>query len=139
MSKITNLESYFWFILLNQSMTSSVFFHWFKLNLCLSSLSIACIINLLNLSSSFLAGFISCTDELFWKFSLWSDKNVFIQEASVHQKPLKRVGNNHKLKYYNSDKYNNNNNNNKDNCNSNDTKNDNIYNHDKCKFDHNDD
>ena len=54
-------------------MTSSVFFHWFKLKLCLSSLFIIpSIINLLNLLSSFLAGFISCTNGLFWKFSLSS-------------------------------------------------------------------
>ena len=72
MSKITNLQCCLSFILLNQSMTSSVFFHWFKLILCLSSLLTACIINLLNLPSSFLAGFISRTDGLFWKFSLWS-------------------------------------------------------------------
>ena len=55
-----------------KSMTSSVFFHWFKLTSCLSSLFTACIINLLNLRSSFFARFISRTDGLFWKFSLWS-------------------------------------------------------------------
>ena len=48
---------------------SSVFFMF---NLCLSSLFIASIINLLNLPSSFLARFIIHTDGLFWKFSLWS-------------------------------------------------------------------
>ena len=53
-------------------MSSSVFFHWLMLSLCLSSLLTACIINLLNLPSSFLAGCNSRTDGLFWKFSLWS-------------------------------------------------------------------
>ena len=72
MSKITNLQCCLSFMLLNQSMTSYVFFHWFKLSLYLTSLFTACIINLLNLPSSFLAGFISCTDGLFCKFSLWS-------------------------------------------------------------------
>ena len=42
---------------------------------------------------------------------LSSDKNVFIQAASVYQEALKRAGYNHKLSYNNSDKYNSNNNN----------------------------
>ena len=72
MAKIKNLQCYLSFILLNQSMTSSVFFLWFKLSLYLSSLFTVCIINLLKLPSSFLARSISCTDGLFWTFSLWS-------------------------------------------------------------------
>ena len=72
MSKITNLQSCFSFMLLNQSMAFSVIFHWFKLNLCLSPLFIARIINLLNLPSLFLVWFISHTDRVFWKFSSWS-------------------------------------------------------------------
>ena len=63
------------------------FFHWLKLSLCLSSLFTACIINLLNLPSSFLAGFISCTDRLFCKFSLWSFnmiKQLLLPLMSMH-------------------------------------------------------
>ena len=67
-----------------------------------------------------------------------SDEYVFIQAASIHQEALKRAGYNQKLKRNNSDKYNSNNNNNKDNCYSNDTKNDNNYSNNKFKFSHND-
>lgn len=51
--------------------------HWFTFNLCLTSLLIASvinIINLLNLWSSLLAGFIGHTNGLSWKFPLWSFK-----------------------------------------------------------------
>ena len=70
---------------------------------------------------------------------LSSDKNVFIQAASVYQEALKRAGYNHKISYDNSDKYNsnsniNNNNNNNNNSNSNDNNNNNI----KVKFNSND-
>ena len=70
---------------------------------------------------------------------LSSDKNVFIQAASVyHQEALKRAGYNHQLSYNNSDKCNSNNNNNNSINNNNNNNNNNNTNNNKVKFNSND-
>ena len=70
---------------------------------------------------------------------LSSDKNIFIQAASVyHQEALKRAGYNHQLSYNNSDKCNSNNNNNNSINNNNNNNNNNNTNNNKVKFNSND-
>ena len=61
-SKITNMWMCFSFIILNQSMISSIYFLWFNLVFCLNPFFIASVIDLLHLPTSFLAGLTSRTD-----------------------------------------------------------------------------
>ena len=76
MSKITKLCRSFSWIVINQSMTVLVFFHWLSCNFSRMFLFILSKITLLIFPSSFFAGLISLTVGLFWKFSLWSFSDI---------------------------------------------------------------
>ena len=72
MLKITKLCRCFSWIVINQSMTVLVFFHWLSCKFSRVFLFILSKITLLIFPSSFFAGLISLTVGLFWKSSLWS-------------------------------------------------------------------
>ena len=72
MSNTTNLHKCLLRILLNQSITVSVFLHWFKPIASRMFLFAVSKIALLICPNSFFAGFMSLTVGLLLKFSLWS-------------------------------------------------------------------
>ena len=72
MSNTTNLHKCLLRILLNQSITVSVFLHWFKPIASRMFLFVVSKIALLIRPNSFFAGFMSLTVGFLLKFSLWS-------------------------------------------------------------------
>ena len=72
MSNTTNLHKCLLRILLNQSITVSVFLHWFKPIASRMFLFVVSKITFLVCLNSFFAGFMGLTIGLLFKFSLWS-------------------------------------------------------------------